>query len=120
MLLELNRNTCDLLTGNLFLIYRSYDSRVIDLVTGLGYKMIMWNLDTNDWQTQADIESNLQTFVQGMPDYSVQSKSWIALMHDTYRHTLQSQDLIIPYIKDLEYKFVKVNECFHDDKPYFD
>jgi peptidoglycan/xylan/chitin deacetylase (PgdA/CDA1 family) len=103
--------------------YGNINSFVIDVVTGMGYKMILWNLDTLDWQISDQGGSAKQVsdaFVTYMSPYSslVATKGWISLDHDLYQITAQALQTIINYVNGQGYVYRKINDCF-GDSPYF-
>lgn len=100
--------------------YGEYNESVIQTLTGMGYKMILWNIDTNDWQYWQNSPYEIyRTFLDGFAGVSqVAKKSWISLQHDLYSPSVEYVPSIIALAKSKGYKFYKVNECFSDQNPY--
>jgi len=101
--------------------YGEYNDLVVDTLTGMGYKMMLWNLDTNDW---AIYDTNPDGIYQAFADAfntvsgaSQQSKSWLSLQHDLYQKSVEQVDKIIKLAKSKGYNFYRVNDCF-GDTPY--
>ena len=99
--------------------YGSIDKHVSKILTNLGYKIIMWNLDSNDWRyitcNGGEILRNVQ---QKLKSYSNQTTSWIALFHDVHLETAQLQERVIKYILEQNFKIVNLDECIQDSKPH--
>lgn len=99
------------LTETRTLLFRppeGYCSQAIsDMVAGLDYRIILWNIDTRDWDhaTAEEIAENVL--------FSVKSGD-IILFHDCVSRkdsqTLAALKLIIPQLKEREYQFVSVSE----------
>ena len=103
--------------------YGAIDDRVIDQVVSRGYKMIMWNLDSNDWVvassrkgTGANVYSNIESRIEPYQDIS--QKGWIILEYDTYSVTADSLQAVIDYGNYKGYSFKTTPECFFET-PYW-
>lgn len=78
-----------------------------NVATGMGYEIVHWTLDTNDWQYDYSYTPVLNT-IQAAETGHRQSK--IVLMHDRPL-TVKALSSIIKYYKDLGYKFVNMEQC---------
>jgi peptidoglycan/xylan/chitin deacetylase (PgdA/CDA1 family) len=84
-----------------------------NVVTTLGYKIVTWNLDTNDWKTP-DIAPNVTDVFSG-----ISPERKIVLGHDPLQYTVEpfTQNLI-NYIKQRGLRMMTVGECL-GEAPYF-
>ena len=102
--------------------YGAQNELVVSTLIGLGYKIILWNLDSKDWEvylssgSAQDLVSKFETELDSYPD--ILQKGIFALQHDLYQVTADSLSDIIADIKQRNYRFVKVNECFGDSAQY--
>ena len=82
--------------------YGSYNKRLKNIIDR---PIIMWSNDTLDWKyhNSRRIASRLINSVRDGD---------IILMHDIYRSTANSLEIIIPYLLKNNYKFVTVSELF--------
>lgn len=102
--------------------YGSYNETVLNLLFELGYGVVIWNLDTNDWRvnnaggSSAEVYSNMISPLDQSPN--IFSAGWMTLMHDLYQITADSQNPMISKIQEKGLKIVKVNDCLYDPYPY--
>ncbi|KAI8377224.1 hypothetical protein EDC96DRAFT_456044 [Choanephora cucurbitarum] len=94
----------------------SYDSTTLAALGKKGYKVIMWDIDSNDWRysTQASLskeQSNYKSVIE--KDSKKNPHGHIALQHDVHKKTVEKLvPWVISYIKSKKnYKFVSVAEC---------
>jgi len=106
------------------------DEACMTYIESLGYKIINWDTDTNDWnyaQFQSDPNSEDPVIVNQAKDATVEEvkkyltaefsqkrPNYLVLMHDVHNHTVQK---IIPWLlQNLPegYRFVTVAECLGD------
>lgn len=95
------------------------DSDTVEFFEDLGYKVIEWDTDTNDWDYKtigADARVKLvKEFLT--KEFAEKRESYLVLMHDVNDHTVHK---IVPWIIENapfdQYKFVTVAECLGDDK----
>lgn len=71
----------------------------------INYPIIMWNIDTRDWQSR-NVKSIEQKVLGKIKDGD------IILMHDLYESTVQACEVIIPKLIEQGYQFVTVDELF--------
>lgn len=93
------------------------NKKVLKHLTSLGYLVVTWNKDTNDWRHQGSQEA-ITDFVKyeiGRP--SVKSEGVIILQHDTLKTSIKLQGNIIRMLRKKGYKFVSLQECL-GHKPY--
>lgn len=96
--------------------YGSVDDRVIEILTkDLSYRIINWNYDTFDWQ-----DLNTNTLISKTKDIlekyrnSFRTKSFIALMHDIIKTTVDAQATLIDLVKNSNYKLMRLDECLQE------
>lgn len=80
--------------------YGSYND---ELEQNIGMPMILWSLDTRDWETR-DAESVIQHVLENVQDGD------IILMHDIYMSTAEAVKVIVPELKSRGFQLVTVSE----------
>lgn len=81
------------------------------------YSVILWNIDSLDWEYKSTKKSVKQKNIDTIVD-RVMSKATngdIVLMHDLYSNTLEAIKIILPLLKEQGYEFVTVSELLGDD-----
>ena len=83
-----------------------YDDSLLDFSRKNGYKIVLWNIDTKDWEhtSKGDIAKIVESEVKGGD---------IILFHDYISgksNTAEALDILIPKLLDLGYEFVSVSE----------
>lgn len=116
--------------------------RTIEALHDLGYFIIRWNVDTNDWMYTDAPQKSLTEFSSKLPDEAqINNIRWqkngltelgvrtmingildskIALMHDIHAGIVQFLPGLIRHARSLGYKFVSMDECLGGINPYFD
>ena len=69
----------------------------------LASPMILWSVDTLDWDSK-DVESIIRTTFEEVREGS------IILMHDIYETSVDAAEILIPEMKNIGYEFVTVHE----------
>lgn len=98
--------------------YGDYSSEVVKFLRKMGYKIIQWNLDSDDWRMEHDSPPELARHVNRMISSDAHGNSYIILEHDTYRNTVANQLQIIRDIKKKGYKLVSMTECLGYERLY--
>ncbi|KAF9576824.1 hypothetical protein EC968_003331 [Mortierella alpina] len=83
-----------------------------------GYKIVLWDQDTNDWQHPDDVNQSLDVYKSalGRKD-EIKQKGHIFLQHDTHKSTaLELAPQAIDYALSLGFKVVTVGECLGQSK----
>ncbi|KAG1526208.1 hypothetical protein G6F52_002639 [Rhizopus delemar] len=99
----------------------SYDDNTLAALGNLGYKVILWDIDSNDWRYK-DISSlsNEQANYKSVIDKDSKKNphGHIALQHDVHKKTVTKLvPWVISYVKSKKnYKFVSVAECLGQSK----
>ncbi len=84
--------------------YGSINNRVKE---NIEYPLIMWSLDTRDWEHR-DSEKGTQIIIENIEDGS------IILMHDLYKSTIDTVKSVLPILKEQGYEFVTVEELLEE------
>jgi len=85
----------------------------------LGYKVIQWDTDTNDWDFKIiGAEARVKLVKEFLTkEFAEKRESYLVLMHDVNDHTVHQ---IVPWIIENapfdQYKFVTVAECLGDNE----
>jgi len=101
--------------------YGDCDDRVLDvLTTKLGYRVIIWNFDTLDWQDlNTDILISKVKNELTSNAVNVNIRSITTLMHDIHPTTVNAQSEIFSAVKASAFRAVRIDECIHCAFPYF-
>lgn len=93
--------------------YGNYNKHVIDVVNGqLGYKLILWSIDTRDWAHQSKIDKSLEKYEIALEGKNPEvTQGHIALHHDIARGSVELASMVIEYGRSKGYRFVSLNEC---------
>lgn len=98
--------------------YGSFSDMALSLMGQLGYVVVDWNLDTNDWRTQSATKV-MQEINSALTGADISKDNFISLNHDIQDATLQTVDAIIDKVLAKGMKFVPINECLNDsESPY--
>jgi peptidoglycan/xylan/chitin deacetylase (PgdA/CDA1 family) len=115
--------------------------RTIQSLHSLGYFIIGWNVDTNDWMHAGAPEKSLKDFTSKLPnsdlidsirfqkggltDLGMKTminnilESKIALMHDIHPSIVHFLPPLIKQARKLGYRFVNMEDCLGGINPYF-
>ncbi|CAG8809041.1 897_t:CDS:2, partial [Racocetra persica] len=100
--------------------FGDYDDRIRDICKQLGYKVVIWDRDTNDWLSdegasfQASwIEAN---FTQWVKEPS--NTGHISLQHDLYKVAAAQVPKVIPILSNGGFKIKQVGTCLGDNSFY--
>lgn len=83
-----------------------YDATLTSICGERGYSMVLWSIDTRDWEGKSAVEIE-EEILKNVTDGS------IILMHDFVSgesHTAEAIQRVIPKLKELGYCFVTVSE----------
>lgn len=89
----------------------AYNNEVIDIATTLGYSIILWNIDTHDWQrppANSIVNHVLHNITPGS----------IILMHDGQYPlpTATAISIIIDSLREQGYEFLTVSDLLHSNE----
>ncbi|KAG0209386.1 hypothetical protein BGX28_010374 [Mortierella sp. GBA30] len=96
--------------------YGAVNDRVKNLLESNGYRIILWDLDTNDWQHTDDYRPSLKVYSDALGK-GQHSKNALTLQHDPHRVTaLEVAPRAIDLAKSRKFKVVTVGECLGDSR----
>ncbi|KAK3831549.1 MAG: carbohydrate esterase family 4 protein [Linnemannia gamsii] len=79
-----------------------------------GYKVINWNVDTDDWQHPLDFKLNFRAYTNALQSNTA-GKSFISLQHDAEPGTAQVfSKLAIEYVLSKGFNIMPVGQCLGD------
>ncbi|KAI8394308.1 uncharacterized protein BYT42DRAFT_554168 [Radiomyces spectabilis] len=88
----------------------SLDKNVLKVLGSLGYHVVLWDIDSNDWRTH-NFESEQKEY-KSVLDNESEKGGHIALNHEVYDQTIDELvPWVIDYVKSKNYRFVTVAEC---------
>jgi peptidoglycan/xylan/chitin deacetylase (PgdA/CDA1 family) len=100
--------------------FGAMDERSFKLIKSMGYEIVNWNVDSNDWRYEAaksfsGMEDEFKLKVQTAKK---NNESIIALQHDTISESVKSTKEFIRVAKEAGYTFLRVDECLeHPSAP---
>ncbi|KAF9953898.1 hypothetical protein BGZ72_005082 [Mortierella alpina] len=98
--------------------YGNRNDFVKKTLTDAGYKIVIWDQDTNDWQHPTEVNKSLDVYKAALGGKDqLKQKGHIFLQHDTHELTaLQLAPQAIDYALGLGFKVVTVGECLGQSK----
>ena len=83
--------------------YGSYDDKVLSICKKQNYPVILWNIDTRDWQTSDSnvVKNNILSQVKD---------GAILLLHDSHPSSVQGFIDALPVLKEQGYEFVTISD----------
>jgi len=99
--------------------FGDYDDRVRAIATQLGYKVVIWDRDTNDWMS-ADDKSFQLTWIEGNFTQWVTKQATtghISLEHDLYKQTAERAQIALSIVTQAGFNIKPVAVCL-GEKPY--
>ncbi|CAO3564711.1 unnamed protein product [Mortierella alpina] len=98
--------------------YGSIDGLVTSVLKNAGYKIVLWDEDTNDWQHPTEVEKSLAVYKAALSQKDALKKNGhIFLQHDTHESTaLDLAPKAIDYALQMGFKVVTVGECLGQSK----
>ncbi|CAG8444011.1 416_t:CDS:2, partial [Scutellospora calospora] len=104
--------------------FGDYDDRVRGICQQLNLTPTIWDLDTNDWMSQAyknfQLDSIPNNFSEWVSDPNLMNKGHISLQHDLFNQTVNLVPLVVPIIKKANYNIKPISTCIGDNKPYLE
>ncbi|KAF9928894.1 hypothetical protein FBU30_002036 [Linnemannia zychae] len=84
-----------------------------------GYKVIHWNVDTDDWKHPSDFKASLQAYKNEL-QRDTAGKSFISLQHDAEPLTSQVLSrLVIEYVLSKGFNVMPVGSCLGDNEGWY-
>ncbi|KAF9200866.1 chitin deacetylase [Haplosporangium sp. Z 27] len=100
--------------------YGNTSPEVLSWLGSRGYKVIDWNVDTNDWQHPEDFKQDLDSYKKALQGSNAQGKSFISLQHDAEKATAEVfSKLAIEYVLSKGYQLMTVGECLGDTTGWY-
>ncbi|KAF8941183.1 hypothetical protein EDD21DRAFT_428185 [Dissophora ornata] len=85
-----------------------------------GYKVVNWNVDTNDWRHPLDFKADLEGYKHVLKKPSTKGKSFISLQHDAEKGTAQVfSKLAIEYVLSKGFNIMPVGQCVGDTEGWY-
>lgn len=89
-----------------------FNDTVMDIIHGeLNYSVVIWNLDTFDWQNRANWNLSFQAYVEATQYDTHLNSSFIALHHDFVEGSAELAAHAIDYVVDKGFRMVTIAEC---------
>lgn len=97
--------------------YGYVDQNVVRTLSAMGYLIINWNHDTNDWKFQNNF-GTIVSYVQNEISFPRNTDQGpIILQHDSLQSSIRLQSGIIKILRRKGYEFVSMYECLGQE-PY--
>ncbi|KAK9768258.1 chitin deacetylase [Basidiobolus ranarum] len=91
------------------------DDRVRAVVEAMGYKVLMWNLDTLDWKFwQTNASAIGDSINQNLASTANPTRSWVTLMHDIYSASVSQVPGMIRTAKSMGLELQSAGQCLGD------
>ena len=90
--------------------YGAVDSRVQTILRILDNPIVLWSVDTRDWETR-EVEFVYYQIINGAENGA------IILMHDIHRTTYEAVKKAIPTLTEMGFEFVTVSEILGEMNP---
>ncbi|KAJ6642108.1 Facilitated trehalose transporter Tret1 [Pseudolycoriella hygida] len=92
--------------------YGRFNDSVLEIIhVEMNYSVIMWNLDTVDWENGADTNKSFQAYVDEMEYSTNLNSSFIALHHDFADGSAALARRAIEYVVGKGFHPVTISEC---------
>ncbi|KAI9592528.1 hypothetical protein BDF19DRAFT_451444 [Syncephalis fuscata] len=91
--------------------YGRLNDLAFNVLNDLNYKIIIWNVDTNDWKHPTDSDASFQSYFNAMKS-APKDASFIGLQHDIHAATNAAYvERVVRYAESLGKKIVRMDEC---------
>ncbi|KAH6575299.1 hypothetical protein BASA50_003492 [Batrachochytrium salamandrivorans] len=97
--------------------FGSINSQVLTAMGTWGYKVVTWNVDSNDWRHDGKtnmIALNDVSYANDMKGLPLPTTPFITLQHDYVVNEVEWDQHVITKFTALGYRFVTVGECLGD------
>ncbi|KAG0242416.1 chitin deacetylase [Actinomortierella wolfii] len=100
--------------------YGSTNAAALQWLGDHGYKVINWNVDSNDWRHPTDYAASMQVYETALRQVGAKDMAFISLQHDAQEGTARVLGkLAIDYILDKGHKVVPVGTCLGDTTGWY-
>ncbi|KAF9350160.1 hypothetical protein BGX26_011622 [Mortierella sp. AD094] len=100
-----------------------YGNTSPDALSWLGeheYKVVNWNVDTNDWQHPQNFKADFEGYRSVLQNPVSRGKSFISLQHDAEQGTAEVfSKVAIEYVLSKGYNIMPVGECLGDTNRWY-
>ncbi|KAL1921693.1 uncharacterized protein VTP21DRAFT_10335 [Calcarisporiella thermophila] len=97
------------------------DDRVRGILAQLGYRIVIWSHDSNDWMLKENVGFSYEWIGGNFTRWEVESRDWktgaISLEHDLYEITVKAAIQVLPALRRT-FTVVPVATCLNDPHPY--
>ncbi|KAK9761005.1 hypothetical protein K7432_014441 [Basidiobolus ranarum] len=91
----------------------------LKLMAKLGYQVVFWNMDTNDWRHN-DAQKVKEVYAEGLNNMDPKKHQILSLHHDIHNASIIAAPDLIKMVEDACFKIVTVPECLGDKQWYKD
>ncbi|KAG0309612.1 hypothetical protein BGZ98_000498 [Dissophora globulifera] len=100
--------------------YGNTSPAAVEWMAAHGYKVVNWNIDTNDWQHPLDFKSDFAGYSAVLQNPATQGKTFISLQHDAEQGTAQVfSKLAIEYVLSKGFNIMPVGACLGDTSGWY-
>ncbi|GJJ69723.1 peptidoglycan-N-acetylglucosamine deacetylase [Entomortierella parvispora] len=100
--------------------YGNTSPESLEYLGSQGYKVINWNVDTNDWRHPEDLQSNIEAYFAALQDPAAVGKGFISLQHDAQQPTAEIlSKLAIEYALSKGFQVMPVGTCLGDPTGWY-
>jgi len=97
--------------------FGDYDDRVREIFKQLGYKVVLWELDSDDWMVVSNSTTFTKDYVTGnfteWASNTTATAGHISLEHDIYSQCTDMVPDIFPIVMDKNFDIKTVGECLN-------
>ncbi|KAI9139515.1 hypothetical protein BKA69DRAFT_1040035 [Paraphysoderma sedebokerense] len=94
--------------------FGAVDARVANIVKSMGYKIILWNLDSNDFRHPDDYQAYETAYSSGFSGRTASNSAFISLQHDIHQGTVQFAQKIHEFTIRSGYQPKSVSACLQE------
>ncbi|KAG0209385.1 hypothetical protein BGX28_010373 [Mortierella sp. GBA30] len=100
--------------------YGNTSPEALEYLGSKGYKVINWNIDSNDWKHPLDFKEDLKGYKAVLQNPATAGKSFISLQHDAEKGTAQVfSKLAIEYVLSKGFNIMPVGTCLGDTTGWY-
>ncbi|KAI8138264.1 hypothetical protein BJV82DRAFT_631670 [Fennellomyces sp. T-0311] len=89
----------------------AYNANTLSILGDLGYTVVMWDIDSNDWRGEGLTEERKE-YESVLGSSSPSNSGHISLQHDVYESTVDTLvPWVINYVRQRGYRFTTVADC---------
>ncbi|KAG0055055.1 chitin deacetylase [Gryganskiella cystojenkinii] len=100
--------------------YGNTSPAALEYLGSNGYKVVNWNVDTNDWMHPLTFRQNLDPYKVALQDPTAVGKSFISLQHDAEQGTAQTfSKVAIEYVISKGFNIMPVGSCLGDPDGWY-